>query len=149
MSEIIKAEEIVALPAAELQRFSQYVDQLGQLVMAMQRRMDALEKESAQKVTISHEQSKALQKRSAKRAEGICEKYGLDPKADGAAFRAAIKKALLKEYQIKDLHDLPLRSLDGAGRIIDNFTDIALVMERRMQHAQEAEAAGHWPESNG
>ena len=32
---------------------------------------------------------------------------------------------------IRDLHDLPLRCLPEAERMIDNYASIALVMERR------------------
>lgn len=127
----------MALSAAQMQQLGLYIGQLGQLVATMQARIDALERENGRKVTISHAQTLSLGRRISLRAMELCEKYRLDGKADYAAFRAAIKKALLAQYAIRDLHDLPLSSLDAAGRAIDNFSSIALVRERREKHGQE------------
>ena len=121
----------MALSAADMQRLGLYIGQLGHLVAAMQARLDALEKENGRKVTISHAQALFLGRRISLRAMELCEKYRLDSKADYAAFRAAIKKSVLAQHAIRDLHDLPLSSLDAAGRAIDNFSSIALVRERR------------------
>lgn len=133
----------IALSAADMQRLGLYIGQLGQLVAAMQARLDSLEKENGRKVTISHAQALSLGRRISLRAMELCEKYRLDGKADYAAFRAAIKKALLTQYAIRDLHDLPLSFLDAAGRAIDNFSSIALVKERREKHGTETAAPEH------
>ena len=139
----------MALSAADMQRLGLYIGQLGQLVAAMQARLDALERENGRKVTISHAQALSLGRRISLRAMELCEKYRLDGKADQAAFRAAIKKALLAQYAIRDLHDLPLGSLDAAGRAIDNFSSIALVRERREKHGTETAAPEHRPGGSG
>lgn len=139
----------IALSAAQMQQLGRYIGKLGQLVAAMQARLDALEKENARKVTISHAQALSLGRRISLRAMELCEKYRLDGKADQAAFRAAIKKALLTQYAIRDLHDLPLGSLDAAGRAIDNFSSIALVRERREKHGQEEAAPQTGPGGSG
>lgn len=139
----------MALNAADLQRLGLYIGQLGQLVAAMQARIDALERENGRRVTISHAQALALGRRISLRAMELCEKYRLDGKADYSAFRAAIKKALLTQYAIRDLHDLPLSSLDAAGRAIDNFVSIALVKERREKHGTETAAPEHRPGGSG
>lgn len=139
----------MALSAADLQRLGLYIGQLGQLVAAMQARLDALEKENARRVTLSHNQVKALNKRIGIRADDLCAKYQLGDAADVRAFRAAIRKMLLTQYAIRDLHDLPLSSLDAAGRAIDNFSSIALVRERREKHGQEEAAPQPGPESAG
>jgi hypothetical protein len=139
----------IALSAAQMQQLGRYIGQLGQLVAAMQARLDALEKENARKVTISHAQALSLGRRISLRAMELCEKYRLDGKADYAAFRAAIRKMLLTQYAIRDLHDLPLSSLDAAGRAIDNFSSIALVRERREKHGTQEAAPQPGPESAG
>ena len=139
----------MALSAADMQRLGLYIGQLGRLVATMQARIDALERENGRRVTISHAQALALGRRISLRAGGLCEKYRLDSKADYSAFRAAIKKALLTQYAIRDLHDLPLSSLDAAGRAIDNFSSIALVKERREKHGTETAAPEPGPGGSG
>lgn len=139
----------MALSAADLQRLGLYIGQLGRLVATMQARIDALERENGRRVTISHAQALALGRRISLRAGELCEKYRLDEKADQAAFRAAIKKAVLALHGIRDLHDLPLGSLDAAGRAIDNFVSIALVKERREKHGTETAAPEHRPGGSG
>ena len=139
----------MALSAADMQRLGLYIGQLGRLVATMQARIDALERENGRRVTISHAQALSLGRRISLRAMELCEKYRLDGKADYAAFRAAIKKALLTQHGIRDLHDLPLGSLDAVGRAIDNFSSIALVRERREKRRQEEAAPQPGPESAG
>ena len=139
----------MALSAADMQRLGLYIGQLGQLVAAMQARLDALERENGRKVTISHAQALSLGRRISLRAMDLCEKYRLDGKADQAAFRAAIKKSVLAQHGIRDLHDLPLSSLDAAGRAIDNFTSIGLVRERREKNGQEEAAPQPGPGCEG
>lgn len=146
---LMPLDEERAVHAADMQRLGLYIGQLGQLVAAMQARLDALERESGRKVTISHAQALSLGRRISLRAMELCEKYRLDGKADCAAFRAAIKKAMLTQYAIRDLHDLPLSSLDAAGRAIDNFTSIGLVRERREKHGQEEAAPQPGPGREG
>ena len=113
------------------------VAQLGRIVATMQRRMDEMEKERAQRVTVSHAQALAMQKRMRYRAAAICEKYALSSPEDAAAFRKAMKAAVLSRFGVRDLHDLPLYALEDAERQIDGYADIGLVMERRRKHAAE------------
>lgn len=110
---------------------SAHVQQLGRIVALMLRKMDEMEAESARRVTVNHAQALALTARIRARAAEICAVYDLTGQGDAAAFRAAIKKAVLGRFGIRDLHDLPLRALVEAERMIDNYANIALVMERR------------------
>lgn len=114
---------------------SAHVQQLGRIVALMLRKMDEMEAESARRVTVNHAQALALTARIRRRAEEICAAYELGGKGDAAAFRAAMKKAVLGRYGIRDLHDLPMRCLPEAERMIDNYASIALVMERRRLNA--------------
>lgn len=116
---------------AAIAQLGGYVSQLGRIVAAMQRRMDEMEMESRRKLTISHADALNLQKLIRQRAADICAQYQLTSAQDAAAFRAAIKKAVLTRHGIRDLHDLPLAALDGAGDQIAHYASMALVMERR------------------
>ena len=80
------------------------------VMAAMQRRMDELEARQA-RVTISHG----------------------DVKRIGALIRAAIKKDILKRYQVKDLHDVPEAMLPAVENQVTRWADIRLVMERRAE----------------
>lgn len=128
---LIPAGGAFIVPEDAAEQLGRYVQQLGRIVAAMQRRMDDLERESARRVTISHAQALALQKRIRARAAAICARYDLGAPGDQAAFRAAIKRAILQRYAIRDLHDLPLAALDDAGNQADTFTDARLMLERR------------------
>lgn len=104
---------------------------MGQVIGAMQRRMDELEARQAA-VTISHMDAKQLMARIRWKAAETCRKYNLQDKGSPKIFRAAIKKDVLKRYQVKDLHDLPAAILPAAEKQVDSWTDIRLVMERRV-----------------
>ena len=105
-------------------------------MMALIRQMEERMAADAARITISHDQAKGLLLRIRQRANALCERHHLDGAGDAAFFRAQIKKAVLQRNGIRDLHDLPLRSLDAEGRWIDTFTDYKLVMKRREAHGR-------------
>ena len=127
--EVIDPQVAVVL-ADNVQRMGQYIGQLGQMIAALQRRMDELEKQQAA-VTIRHEDVKRLQALIRMRAEQICGKYELTDRDSPRIFRAAIKKDLLKRFGVKDLHDVPAAMLAGAESLVNGWTSVRLVMERR------------------
>lgn len=129
--EVIDPQVAVVL-ADNVQRMGQYIGQLGQMIAAMQRRMDEMERQQAA-VTIRHEDVKRLQAMIRMRAEQICGKYELTDKDSPRIFRAAIKKDLLKRFGVKDLHDVPAAMLAGAESLVNSWTSVRLVMERRGQ----------------
>ncbi len=113
------------------QRMGEMILQLGTMIGTMQRRMDEMEaRQSA--VTISHRDVKQLMARIRWKAGEICKKYNLQDSESPKIFRAAIRKDLLRRWQVKDLHDLPETALPAAEKGIDNWTDIRLLMERRV-----------------
>lgn len=120
------------VPEQAARQLSADVQQLGRILAAVMQRMEEMERERAQ-VTISHDQVKALLARMRERAAEICAQYALAGDKDAAAFRAAIKKAVLARHGIRDLHDLPLRALDGAEKQIDRYANIGLVMQRKKE----------------
>ena len=97
----------------------------------IKKRLDDLEAKQAA-VTIAHRDVLQLMARIRWKAAEICRKYNLQDKDSPKVFRAAIKKDVLKRYQVKDLHDLPAAMLPAAEKQVDSWTDIRLAMERRV-----------------
>ena len=112
-------------------QLGRYLMQMGQMMNAMQRRLDEMEARQAA-VTISHAEAKRLQALIRGRADELCRKYNLQDKDSPKIFRAAIKKDLLKRFGVKDLHDLPAAALGRAEALVDSWVNIRLAMERRV-----------------
>ena len=110
-------------------QLSTYMVQLGQMIAAMQSRMDELEARQ-RRVTISHGDVKRIQQLIRIRAGEICGKYQLAAE-DGKAFRAAIRRDVLKRWGVKDLHDIPEAALGAVENAIGSWVNIRMVMERR------------------
>ena len=113
-------------------QLSTYMVQLGQMIAAMQSRMDEMEARQRQ-VTISHGDVKRIQQLIRIRAGEICGKYQLAAE-DGKAFRAAIRRDVLKRWGVKDLHDIPEAALGAVESAIGSWVNIRMVMERRNTH---------------
>lgn len=103
---------------------------MGQIISTMQRRLDDLEARQA-RVTISHAEVKRLQALIRMRADQICGKYSLQDKDSPRIIRAAIKKDVLRRWQVKDLHDIPEAAISAVDNLISGWMNIRLVMERR------------------
>ena len=104
---------------------------MGQIISTMQRRLDDLEERQA-KITISHGEVKRIQGLIRCRADEICRKYNLQDKDSQKIFRAAIKKDVLRRWQVKDLHDIPEAAISTVDNLISGWTNIRMVMERRV-----------------
>lgn len=132
MEDLMAVLPLSKVPALheDVEKLGSYLGQLGAIIGAMQRRMDEMEKQQAA-VTIRHEDVKRLQALIRMRAEQICGKYELEDKDSPRIFRAAIKKDLQRRYAVKDLHDLPAAQLTGAESLVNGWTNIRMVMDRR------------------
>jgi len=119
--------------ADDVKLLGQYLKQMGNMMAAMQKRMDELKARQAQ-VTISHADVKRLQAMIRIRVQEICGKYQLTDKDSGRILRAAIRKDLMRRFLVKDLHDLPERALASAENAIGSWVNIRMVMERRSGH---------------
>ena len=133
MEDLMAVLPLSKVPALHenVEQMGRYLMQMGQLVAQMQRRMDEMEARQTQ-VTISHADVKRLQGMIRARADELCEKYNLQDRDSPRIFRAAMKKDVLKRHQVKDLHDLPASALAGAEKQVDSWTNIRLIMERRV-----------------
>lgn len=115
----------------DVQQMGEMMVRMGQLITAMQRRMDEMEARQ-EKITVSHRDVLQVMARIRWKAGETCMKYNLQDAQSVKIFRAAIKKDVLRRAQVKDLHDLPAASLPAAEKQIDSWTDIRLIMERRV-----------------
>lgn len=111
-------------------RMGEMILQLGTMIGTMQRRLDEMEARQTQ-VTVGHADVKRIQARIRTRADELCRKYGLDDPESVKQIRAAIRKDALRRYQVKDLHDVPETMLPALAAMVDSWTNIRLVMERR------------------
>ena len=114
-----------------IQKMGQYMTQMGKLIGQMQRRMDEMEARQAA-VTVSHADVKRIQARIRSRADELCGKYNLADRESPKKFRAAMKKDILWRWAVKDLHDLPDAAMPAVEKALDSWTDIRLIMERRV-----------------
>ena len=127
---VVDPQGVVAM-ADNVQKMGQYIMQMGQLIGQMQRRMDEMEARQAA-VTISHGDVKRIHARIRSRADELCGKYNLADRESPKKFRAAMKKDILKRWAVKDLHDLPDAAMPAVEKALDSWTDIRLIMERRV-----------------
>ena len=127
---VVDPQGVVAM-ADNVQKMGQYIMQMGQLIGQMQRRMDEMEaRQNA--VTVRHTDVKRIQARIRSRADELCGKYNLTDRESQKKLRAAMKKDILKRWSVKDLHDLPDAALPAVEKALDSWTDIRLIMERRV-----------------
>lgn len=110
-----------------------YLVQMAQMMLRLQGRLDELE-EKQKAVTVDHGEVKGIQQLIRMRADEYCEKYGLTDTKDAAKIRAAIKKAILVRYGIKDLHDVPAIARQAVEALISRWADIKLVYRIREKH---------------
>ena len=112
-------------------KFSRQVRELTAALLMLQREVEAMKQDNSRRATVNHQQAKALGLRIRERAEEICGKYQLEPRAHAAAFRAAIKKSVLNGCGVQDLHDIPLGDYEFIAQQIDSWSSFALVRKRR------------------
>ena len=104
-------------------------NQLLSEIARLNARLSALEDES--KVTILHQDALRLSSMIKARARAVADRYQLGP-AGERRIRAAIKKDVLSQYGIKDLHDLPARRLTAARMLIEGWSSWQAVREASM-----------------
>lgn len=101
-------------------------NQLIGVVARLEARIAALEDDG--KVTILHQDALKLGQLIKARAKVLSDKYQLGP-AGERRIRAAIKKAVLSQYGIRDLHDLPARRLAAARMLIEGWSSYQAIRE--------------------
>lgn len=104
------------------------VAQLGRIVSVLARKVEEMEAESAQRVTVTHAQALQLRKLIDAKAQAVIEQYRLIRCDSAVQLRRLIKKELLTRLGIRDLHDIPLAAWDRAVGIIDGWSNIQFVL---------------------
>ena len=115
--------------ARTVTRITECVDRLDALELAVTALVARLE-QSDRSVTALHADVLALQRRIRARAADLAARYQLDG-AGEKRVRAGIKKALMDQWRVKDLHDLPKRDLEAAGMYVDTWSSFAMVKRIR------------------
>lgn len=130
MNEIILMPEVAQALSGNVEALGAYLVQMGQMMNRMQKRLDEME-ENQRKITLTHQDVKDLQGLIRLRAMEYCEKYQITNPACLRKVSAAMKKAVLTRYGVKDLHDVPAIARSAVEAQICHFTDIRLVMKCR------------------
>lgn len=130
MNEIILMPEVAQALSGNVEALGAYLVQMGQMMNRMQKRLDEME-ENQRKITLTHQEVKDLQGLIRLRAMEYCEKYQITDPACLRKVSAAMKKAVLTRYGVKDLHDVPAIARSAVEAQICHFTDIRLVMKCR------------------
>lgn len=133
---IILMPDVAAMLQANTEQLGAYLVQMAQMMMRMRERLDELEKKQ-KAVTVTHDEVKAIQLLIRLRADEYCEKYALEDPKDAAKIRAAIKKAILTRYGIKDLHDVPAIARQAVEALISRWADIKMVYRIRESHRED------------
>lgn len=128
MNDMIKAEmpEMVVQLGQNVEAFSKYLVQMAGVIQTMQARLDEMEK-NQRAVTVSHAEVKGIQQMIRVHASDFADKYFLP---DVKPVRNAMKKDLLKRYNVKDLHDLPVSAMTQIMTYLDHYANIRLVMDQ-------------------
>ena len=99
--------------------------QLVRVVARLEARLSALEEQSG-KVTILHKDALALGREIRARADEIGARYQLGEKAVRSV-RSAIKKEILSQYGVADLHDLPAKALPSCHTAIRMWSSLSVI----------------------
>ena len=122
--------EVALTMQKSVAQLGSYLTQMGQIMIQMQNRLDELE-EKQRLVTLSHDEVKAVQILIRNRGMEYCEKYELTDAGSRRTISGAIKKAVLKRYGVKDLHDVPAIARQAVESQISKWADIRLAMKCR------------------
>ena len=136
-AQLMRPEIVSPLPPTTVEMIQQnteqlgvYLVQMGHIMLQIQNRLDELE-EKQKLVTLSHDEVKAVQILIRNRSVEYCEKYGLEDPGSRRTITGAIKKAVLKRYGVKDLHDVPAIARQAVESQISKWADIRLAMKCR------------------
>ena len=116
--------------SGNVEQLGAYLVQMAQMMQTIQKRMDEFEK-AQQQITLTHQDVLIINGMIRTAAADYCLRYDILDDGSGRAVRSAIKKAILKRYGVKDLHDVPAIARSAVEAQIQHWTDIRLVMKRR------------------
>ena len=132
MIEIVKVEPMEPEAGAlsviheDVAQLGAYLSQMGQMMLSMQRRLDELEEQRRQ-VTLSHDEVKALNRQIHEKAVEYCERYRITTPRNLRRITNGIKNAVLKRYNVTDLHDVPAVARQAAWEQVARWSDVRLM----------------------
>lgn len=118
--------EALSVRDEESSRLITVTEQLTMIVARLEARLSALEDRGGR--TILHKDALALNRAIRDRAAKIVARYDLG-EAGEKRIRSAIKKDVLRQYGIRDLHDLPEKMLPACRLLIDQWSSLAAIRE--------------------
>lgn len=124
--------EIARCNQATADQLRAITEQMAACLLQLDARMRRQEELMQRKVTIRHDQQKKLLAEIRHRAAEIAVKYHLPPEAVKDV-RAAIRKDVLAQQGIRDLHDLPDSSLGSAMSAIVAWDSYSLIRRLRQE----------------
>ena len=130
MNEITLMPEVAQDLSGNVEQLGAYLVQMAQLMNRMQHRLDEME-ENQRKVSLTHEDVKGIQMMIRLRTTEYCEKYRINTKECNRKISAAMKKAILTRYGVKDLHDVPAIARSAVEAQINHWSDSRLMMSCR------------------
>lgn len=136
---ITVSEQSVTAMQRNVEQLGNYIIQMGRMMGTLQRKMEEME-ERQKKVTISHRDVKNINALIRFRSGELCRNYNLTHDNSKKAIRAAMRKAVLQKYQVKDFHDLPEIALGGVQMMLDRYANIRLVMDLKAREQPDASA---------
>ncbi len=126
--------EIARCNQATAEQLRAITEQMAACLLQLDARMRHQEELMQRKLTIPHAKQKQLLAEIRHRAAEIAVKYHLPPEAVKDV-RAAIRKDILTQHGIRDLHDLPESSLSAAMSAIVAWDSYSLI--RRLRREME------------
>ena len=115
-------------------QMAKYIQQMAQIVLSLDRRINMLETLLSQRVTVTAAQARAVSNAVQAQAIALCAKHGFDYREDGEAFRRAIWRDVKAQFGVKDIHDLPAAYFELAVASVEKWTSFALIRKLRTRH---------------
>lgn len=124
--------EIARSNQATADQLRAITEQMAACLLQLDARLRRQEELMQRKVTIPHAKQKQLMAEIRHRAEEIAVKYRLPPES-AKDVRAAIRKDIMAQHGIRDLHDLPESSLGAAMSAIVAWDSYSLIRRLRRE----------------
>lgn len=128
---LITTDQLQGLLMQQYQQQETLLVRMAAMIEQQEKRIAALERRC---ITINSKQAKALSKRIGVRAQAVSDKYSLSKKSCGS-IRTAIRREVLRQYGIADLHDLPVGYYELAGQLVDGWSSYTMVRKLRDKEA--------------
>lgn len=135
-SQLATLEELTMQQTANNAEFGRYMREMARISLSFETRIKSLEVLLSQKITVSAAQAKAVSLAVQAQARALCDRYGMDYKRDGEAFRRAIWRDLKAQFGVKDIHDLPATYFELAISAAGKWNSFAFV--RRLREKRDA-----------